>query len=146
MLKPPDERMYDSVIHCDISNLEKALSDGADYRTRSGMLTLAASRGHIGIVRVLLKAGMNPNDLSRNGDAPIHGAAVAPVSGPEIVKMLVQSGADVNAQTRIGLTALDMAVIKKNRATVQTLLELNAQGEATSHVLAARLTQSGRMR
>lgn len=87
-----------------------------DARSRSGETPLlyACQNGWADVVKRLLEAGADPNNATiREGDTPLYFAAFAgrqPQSAfPEIVRLLLAHGADVNAKTTGGSTALSVA-------------------------------------
>lgn len=93
------------------------------YANIMSPLGMAISAGRARIVSVLLKAGANPN-LFISGEAlregvnpdaitthdhrPLHVAAIK--GNPEIVRPLIEKGADVNALTSDGRTPLTFAI------------------------------------
>lgn len=86
-------------------------------------------------VRQLLSLGANPDDGGPGGDAPL---LVAAFMGPddidrEIIQLLIQAGADVNAVGRqYHETPLHYAVRAGNRDTVQLLIDSGADIDARS--------------
>lgn len=71
---------------------------------------LAAERGHLETVEVLLDAGVpvDSRGCDRSARTPLMDAAVA--DRPAIVRLLVAEGADVNATSTEGLSALALAI------------------------------------
>jgi ankyrin repeat protein len=107
---------------------ELLLDRGADPDT--GALHFAAGGARLELVRLLLKAGSNPNRRDpATGRTPLHAAvAAAPADdAPEIVRVLLAAGADVNATTHDGATALDMSHVAAARH------RRNDAGRATGH-------------
>jgi ankyrin repeat protein len=85
-------------------------------------LAQAAYGGHVKIVRILLRAGANPNEqysehLTALTDAASHGHL-------EVVRVLLAAGADRNHRSDLG-TALELAV--KNHHTAVARLLRSAQ-------------------
>lgn len=84
---------------------------------------------HASTVALLLSRGADPNVLSGPDDTPLHYAADG--QSVEIVKELVNAGADVNWQTRgssyaDGSTALHKAVGRLDTPMVEFLLQSRA--------------------
>ncbi|KAH6608184.1 ankyrin repeat [Trichoderma cornu-damae] len=80
----------------------------------------------------LLSAGLDPNHRDLFGNTPLMAfAATLPEddeykTGPAMLKMLIQGGADVNARNRAGDTALHVAVRFHRKLAVRALVEEGA--------------------
>jgi uncharacterized protein len=87
---------------------------------------LAFFSGDIESARLLLDAGADPNATAANDTQlkPINSAAAAAAN--EVVTLLIQRGADVDAVQRGGYTALHSAAANGNRALAQLLLDAGA--------------------
>ena len=96
-------------------------------------LGLACFFGHRDVARLLLDAGANPNQASRNAlrVAPLHSAA--PPGTPALVDLLLQHGADPNAGESNGMTPLHTAAGNGNREIVAVLLSAGADRTRQSH-------------
>uniref|UniRef100_A0A8C2ZYJ9 Ankyrin repeat domain 6b n=1 Tax=Cyclopterus lumpus TaxID=8103 RepID=A0A8C2ZYJ9_CYCLU len=70
-------------------------------------LHLAAHKGHIEVVRILLKAGCDLDIQDDAGDTPLHVAAA--LNHKKSVRLLLEAGADSNICNNAGQTALDQA-------------------------------------
>ncbi|XP_039990270.1 ankyrin repeat and SOCS box protein 3 isoform X2 [Xiphias gladius] len=84
---------------------------------------LAAQRGHLAVVRLLLKAHANINQLTNDLSCPLYAA----VDGgqKEIVELLVSKGAEVNrAHTASCWTCLHQAVYKGHSEIVRILVNV----------------------
>ena len=79
---------------------------------------------------VLLNHGANPNARGYLGWTPLHVAASGAVAkdgaDPELCRLLVSRGADVNARTAEGVTPIFHAATQQDSAVVATLLDLGA--------------------
>jgi ankyrin repeat protein len=104
-------------------------------------LFLAAARGHVGIVRILMAGGADPSITTDAGTAPLH---VASWGGDpyardwtddekknlfDVTRWLVDAGSDVNSAGEHGWTALHGAAYKGMDAIVQFLVERGARTE-----------------
>lgn len=93
-------------------------------------LHLAGHYGQAGIVRLLLSAGADTEMVSRNviGNRPL-GSAVAGGSA-EVVRLLAEGGAELDARDGGGLTALHLAADGKQHEIASVLLEAGADRRA----------------
>jgi ankyrin repeat protein len=126
--------------------LKKLLERGVDIKKCPGILSNAVSRKSIESVKILLDAGVDPNEkpqgvhaplmmaiinnnpeivaylLSRGADPNLKGInfpLVTAVSKPAILKQLIAAGADVNHCNGL----LEQAVYHKNIESIDILLE-----------------------
>lgn len=100
----------------DLADVRLHIRNGADIfapppRNQTSLLFLAASRGHVDIVRFLVSRGADVNvresDGPFSGATPLHGAASE--GHVEVVRYLLRQGADINAVFKGGLTPLMLA-------------------------------------
>jgi hemoglobin len=103
---------------------------------RSGGRTLlhyAAGAGCLEVVAPLLRLGTDPDIRDSGGHTPLYRVAneCASETGPDVVRALVQAGADVNASSGITqATALHMAARRGYVEIAQTLLDCGAATDA----------------
>ena len=98
-----------------------------DFRNPSGVtaLMIAAKRGHCAVVSELLKAGANPNIAYHNvAYRTLHTAAQE--GHVSIIRDLIDNGAEVDAATIYGETALISAAFSGQKAACRLLLERGA--------------------
>jgi ankyrin repeat protein len=97
-------------------------------------LGLAAFFKRRAVVQVLLERGAKPSQASRDqGFTPLH-SAVATDAGPvehEIVRLLLEAGADPNAKSREGATPLHSAAFTGDLESAELLLAYGADPNAT---------------
>jgi len=97
------------------------------------LLHLASGAGCLEVLALLLRLGTDPNIRDGGGHTPLYCVAnqCASETGPEIVRALVQKGADVNACGGVTrATALHMAARRGYVGIAQTLLDCGAALEA----------------
>ncbi len=97
------------------------------------LLHEVAANGSLPIVELLLRLGANPNATDRPGHTPLYYVAneCQKESGGNIVRALVQGGADVNTPNGLKYcTALHMAARRGNILIAEALLDCNANIEA----------------
>jgi ankyrin repeat protein len=93
-------------------------------------LGLAAFFGHRGIVEFLLKNGADPSLAARNAQKVTALHAGASRGDAEIVKMLLEAGADANARQHGGFVPLHSAAANGNAPVVELLLLHGALADA----------------
>ncbi len=111
--------------------------------TRFGMvsvtpLMLAAERGQLEILQVLLDAGVNVNEATTD-----HGytALVFACNNADAVKVLLNAGADANAKNHSGVTVLMYAAMDGDLGAVKALLDAGAD---VNTVAGSSMTALGR--
>ena len=95
-------------------------------------LMVAITNGDVTVVNVLLQNGANANAFAVNEDYSRSALMLASIgNNAEIVKILIDFGADVNVQNNNGWTALTFAAsYSKNPQVVTTLLNFGANVNA----------------
>jgi truncated hemoglobin YjbI len=103
------------------------------YTSDRTLLHEVAGQGNLAIVELLLHLGADPNARDQWGHTPLYfvGNASHGIHGADVVRVLVQGGANVNAQERLKhCTALHMAARRGNVPVAQALLDGGADLEA----------------
>ncbi|KAI4501270.1 hypothetical protein M0802_003643 [Mischocyttarus mexicanus] len=118
--------LYTSVKNGDLEKLVNVLACGynanhifREYAHRSG-LHIAADKGHLSCVHVLVQAGAQLDVMDRNQLTPLMLAASTGKS--DVVKYLVRIGADVTMKGEDGMTALHMAAKSGHLEVCQIIL------------------------
>ena len=113
--------------------MELLIEHGADVNSRSNFnrtpLISAASEGHLEAVRVLLAHGADPNAAGYRDQTAIIEAG----DRTDILRVLIDAGADVNCKDNAGNTALLLAVEGKRAAVVAVLVEAGADVQAKNN-------------
>jgi uncharacterized protein len=132
-----DDRVRE-LIDRDPSSVEAWAPDG------NTALGLAAFFGHVSTVRLLIHRGADVHAVARNHMKvqPIHAAVAA--RNPEIVRLLLDRGADPNARQQVGYTVLMEAAGSGHRGLVEMLLQAGADPslKAEDATTAASLARS----
>ncbi len=97
---------------------EESLSELDAVSARHRML-FSIARGDINTIRKLIESG-TPVNFSMNGTTPLHLATEKGYSS--IVKLLIDSGADLLAQNAEGMTPLDVALTVKKFVKTTNIL------------------------
>ena len=115
------------------------LAHGADAKakTDAGLTALhyAAFKGNLAMVTLLLKAGAAVNVVDDRGFTPLMMAANSRNKNPEVVRALLDRGADIKAKDELGRTPADWARIGAHTEIVGMLPgttkveEVNTRGE-----------------
>lgn len=110
-----------------VAMLDMLLSHGADVRRGGGVLWVATSHAHLDVMRRLLEMdGVDINEIWRTPGydvtrgTPLHCAAG--MGNAELVKFLLDHGADPNVSTSFLGTPLDVALKSKHHKCVEELL------------------------
>jgi uncharacterized protein len=118
------ETVYEAVEQQDLRRLIELIKAGADVNEseEDTALSNAAEHGRADMVRELLKAGVDP------GFGGIWVPLCAAVRGNnlDVVKLLIDAKADVNAQEEEGSTALMLAAFQGNLEMVKLLVAAGA--------------------
>ncbi|CAG9974878.1 unnamed protein product [Clonostachys byssicola] len=92
-------------------------------------LTVAASNGHLEVVRLLLEYEATVETADRHHRSPLHFAAV--LGNVEMVRLLLEKGADTTAQDFSGCTPLLCAAQRDHSEVVKLLLDREASVGST---------------
>ena len=101
-------------------------------RTRYGVqpLFVALSQGSVDIVRLLLSKGTKPNArFPKTGDTPLMTAARE--RQPEVMRVLIEGGANVHMKNYKGMTALKFAIDSGEMNGVRVLLDHGAKANGS---------------
>jgi hypothetical protein len=106
--------------------LRKLLAQGIDEAQITELLALAARRGRVESMRVLIEAGASPTVPDQRGRTPLMAAVQSRKS--EAIRFLIDNGADVNARDQLQGTALVRAAGSfGDLESVQVLLSAGAE-------------------
>ncbi len=101
------------------------LDHGADAKakTDAGLTALhyVAYKGNLAMVKLFLEGGATVNVADDRGLTPLMMAANSKNKNPEVVRLLLERGADVQAKDSFGRTAADWAQIGARREIVKML-------------------------
>jgi ankyrin repeat protein len=130
----------------DVSAIRFLLANGESVTSLAGELNAAAFHGHWRLCQFLLENGANVNQAEDGtGETPLHSALCkSSASHDRVVRVLLASGADPNAKTKVGSETggfmrdartkgeapLHRAAAFASAETVQLLLDAGALKEA----------------
>jgi ankyrin repeat protein len=106
--------------------LEKGADPNRRVITGATALALAAQEANIEIARMLLAKGAEVNAREMRQATPLIIAAAMDTTTPELIRLLIDNGADVKAQDRQGRTAYDFAAMRGNKE-IMDMLKLEVQ-------------------
>ncbi|KAF3888140.1 MULTISPECIES: ankyrin repeat domain-containing protein [Nostocales] len=138
------EKFITNAMYGNLKKVQKAIAQGIDVNAIGSngctALMYAASYGHIPVIEALLNAGAEPNILSDSDDGLGEGKTALMMAAEsffasnrvEVIKLLVQAGADVNLKGDNGQTALMCAAFGAFGyiECVKTLIDLGADVNA----------------
>ncbi|MCX7772204.1 MAG: ankyrin repeat domain-containing protein [Clostridia bacterium] len=90
----------------------------------------ACITGHVGELKALIQSGINLNVKIGEGDTPL---CIVAKCRPDLVKLFIENGADVNQKSDSNISPLHWAVEYDNTDVVTHLLEAGANTEITDH-------------
>ncbi|KAJ6231460.1 ankyrin repeat [Anaeramoeba flamelloides] len=67
---------------------------------------------HLPNIKLFLKNGADPNLKSASGNAPLHNALIYGSLNLDLLKLLVEYGADLNLKNKYGLTLLTLLIVQ----------------------------------
>ena len=115
--------------NCSKEVLQSIIDQGADVNAtnnkNSTALMLASEKGNIDAMNVLLSAGADRTIEDADGDTWIHYALYGNCS-KEVIQLIIDQGADVNAKNKKNCTALMLASRKGNIDAMNVLLSAGA--------------------
>lgn len=112
--------------------VELLIGEGAHIDAANGLgqtpLHIAAEAGNVGALDALLAANAKPNVKDVEGRTPLHCAVLSDKTQDrrELVTVLASAGADVDALTPAGWTALHLAVREGDADVVEVLVAKGA--------------------
>ena len=134
-----DGQLYSAVRKKDWESVRILLEKGADPNIRirrpfgqeTTLLIRAADKGRSDIVALALEKEADPNALDSRGETALHKLGYG-ASDPDIAKLLIMSGADINYFTGNQTTPLSRAVQAGHYDLVSVYLEFNADVNLSS--------------
>ncbi|KQV51699.1 hypothetical protein ASC95_29630 [Pelomonas sp. Root1217] len=121
-----DELLLKAATDGDLAAAQAALNRGASRDATNDFgftaISIAADRGHLPIVRLLIDAGVDVNRRDVHGLSLLHDA----VSWPEVMEVLLDAGADMDGATIQGVTPLMSAAAFGEMDSVRLLLARGA--------------------
>ena len=131
------EKLTDAAMYGNLKQVQQLIDDGVDINTIAACnrtaLSLAIQGGHIPVIQTLLDAGADPNlpDETDEGlaeNSPLMEAASTffATNRGDMVRLLIQRGANLNQQYAEGQTALMSALEDSDIDVIETLIKAGA--------------------
>lgn len=127
------ESLQEQLFTYDEDEVKEAIKNGADVNKKHDadgypLAYYCEDDDSVGIVKLLLKAGANPNIMA-DKDTPLLCAAIGNLCN-KIVKELIKAGADIEQRDSDGLTPLMNAAYSGDPDIVNTLIKADADVNA----------------
>ncbi|AMV27426.1 Ankyrin repeats (3 copies) [Gemmata sp. SH-PL17] len=117
----------DAATVADLLDVDPQLADLADRAPgRFSVLHLAARRGYLPVVELLLAAGAAVNRWSHDGSTPLHEAALG--GHLEVARVLLAAGANTRATDNGGHSVLCAALVSGNPTLIEMLRACDQPG------------------
>lgn len=91
----------------------------------STFLHIAAANGYYDVAAFLLRCNVSPAHRDNDLWQPIH--AAASWNQPELIELLCEYGADINAKTGAGETPMDLTEDEQTQQTIRTIAQTEAR-------------------
>lgn len=130
-IRDSSQGLLNAVSSGDLDRVEAILDDGAsaNARDRNGSaLTIAAERGDLSMVRLLVERGANPDVENASGYTAL--ARAVESGNSDMTRILIRAGASPNLAPESGILPLARAIESGNLEIARLLLE----GEAIPNV------------
>jgi len=118
-----DKELVDAVFHLGANPNEQIKAESIHYPS----MALLAFDGATPPIQILLDHGANPNAASDRGVTPLMMAVAAGKPNLELVRLLVEKHADINARDAGGRTVLDWALTQGDTDVSKYLRSLGAK-------------------
>jgi len=134
-LWPRYATIHEAAEHGSLADVKRHLSAGVDVDAKDELgctpLVYAVLWGHLDVAEFLIDAGA---DIDGAGRALLIMAVRGQLADPAMVKLLIDSGADVSRKYRDGATALHWAACREKPDIAEVLIKSGADVNATSDI------------
>ena len=139
----PTNEFVEPVLHCAIRNqsdsvVELLIERGADVSQRNYFnetpLHVACAVQSVPCAKMLLeKSVVELTAVEEKNRTPLHFAVMSTRSSVELVELLIEKGANINASDNSGFTALHIAALNEQSQCVESLIWAGADLSATNN-------------
>ncbi|MDC0309321.1 ankyrin repeat domain-containing protein [bacterium] len=143
-VEPPEDSIHVLAWNNEVIGVKLHIYAGTDIDQADEFgnipLLLAVTKGHIGVVELLILHEANLEVGDEHGFTPL--IMSAELNHPEIVQLLLDGGADIAAEDKAERTALDWAIIMQSAEAEDILQENDAPSGAEISFIAAIQTNN----
>lgn len=100
---------------------ENGADANARNRRKQTPLHVAVNKGHIGVIKALLRCNCHPSLQDSEGDTPLHDAISK--KRDDLVNLLLDGGADVTVTNNNGFSSLHHASLRGNIGALRAMLQ-----------------------
>ena len=109
------------------------ISSGSDVNSKDNLGNIPLYKmiglNNLAVVKTMIKSGLDPNVENIKGQTLLERAVKSNYIDPNIIRVLVEAGADINHKDKNGNSYLNTSIKNKNTNIINVLKDLGAENE-----------------